>query len=149
MSRPDFAYDIYINASRERVWKGLLEPEFTRQYWFHEHVSDFQEGSDWKMIRADGSGVETNVGRILEAVPHEKLVLTWSRAGEGDVPERTSRLSIALGEMDWPGGPWTALHLEHTDFGDDHEMRDSVSGGWPMLLSGLKTLLEVGFGGGA
>jgi hypothetical protein len=35
--------------------------------------------------------------------------------------------------------------LEHTDFQGDTEMQNGVSGGWPMVLSGLKTLLEAGF----
>ena len=145
MSKPDFAYAIYICASREKVWKGLLEPEFTRQYWFGDNLSDWQAGSKWEHRRSDGSGQGNIVGRVLESELHEKLVLTWSRAGEEDDPARTSRVSFTLADVDWPGGPWTALTLEHTDFGDDTEMRDSVSGGWPMLLSGLKTLLEVGF----
>ena len=145
MSKPDFAYDIYINASREEVWKGLLEPEFTRQYWFHDNVSDWQEGSRWEHRSRVGEKKVDIVGKVLESVLHEKLVLTWARPGDEADPERTSRVTFELGDVDWPGGPWTSLHLEHTDFGDDHEMRDSVSGGWPMVLSGLKTLLEKGF----
>ena len=145
MTKPDFAYTIYINASREQVWKGLLEPEFTRQYWFHENVSDWQEGSTWEH-RSVGETPNVDIeGVVLESEPHHKLVLTWSRKGEAEDPTRTSKLSFALGDVDWPGGPWTSLHLEHTDFGEDHEMRESVSGGWPMVLSGLKTLLEKGF----
>lgn len=145
MSKPDFAYTIYINASREQVWAGLLESEFTRQYWFHDNVSDWREGSDWEHRRSDESAAVDIAGKVLESEPPEKLVLTWSRPEHRQDPAKASRLSIVLGEVDWPGGPWTSLHLEHTDFGDDIEMRDSVSGGWPMILSGLKTLLEVGF----
>ena len=54
-------------------------------------------------------------------------------------------MTFRLADVEWPGGPWTCLTLEPTDFGPDDEMRDSVSGGWPMVLSGLKTLLEAGF----
>ncbi len=41
-----------------------------------------------------------------------------------------------------PLGP--GVSIEHTDSGDDAEMQDGVSSGWPMVLSGLKTLLESG-----
>ena len=75
---------------------------------------------------------------------HRKLGLTWSRPAEASNPARTSRLTIRLADQDWPGGPWTAVTLEHTAFQDDNEMLDGVSGGWPMVFSGLKTLLEAG-----
>jgi len=145
MNKPDFAYAIYIRASREEVWKGLLEPEFTRQYWLHDNVSDWQVGSKWEHRRSDGSEKLDIVGLVLESELHRKLVFTWSRPEDVDDPNRTSRVTVILTDEDWPGGPWTGVTFEHTDFGDDSEMRDSVSGGWPMVLSGLKTLLESGF----
>ena len=143
MSKPDFAYAIYIRASREQVWNGLLEPEFTRQYWMGENVSDWKVGSAWEHHQGDPQKLMI-VGKVLESEPHTRLVLTWSRPADADNPECTSRVTFALSDVDWPGGPWTALNLEHTDFQDDSEMRESVSHGWPALMSGLKTLLEVG-----
>lgn len=145
MSRPDFAYVIYIRATREEVWNGFLESEFTRQYWVHDNVSDWKVGSTWEHRRSDGSEKLDVVGKVLESELHKKLVFTWSRPGDTDDPQRTSRVSVELADQDWPGGPWTAVTLEHTDFQGDVEMRESVSGGWPMVLSGLKTLLEAGF----
>ena len=62
MTKPDFAYAIYIRATREEVWNGLLEPEFTRQYWIHDNVSD------WKVVL---SGLKT----LLEAGLRESMVL--------------------------------------------------------------------------
>ncbi len=145
MSKPDFAYAIYIRATREEVWNGFLEPEFTRQYWVHDNVSDWKVGSTWEHRRSDGSEKLDIVGKVLESERHKKLVFTWSRPGDADNPARTSRVTVELADQDWPGGPWTAVTLEHTDFQGDTEMQDSVSGGWPMVLSGLKTLLEAGF----
>ena len=144
MSKPDFVYTIYIRATREEVWKGLLEPEFTRQYWVHDNVSDWKVGSTWEHRRSDASEKLDIVGAVLENEPHEKLVVTWSRPEDKDNPARTSRVTFRLADEDWPGEPWTALTVEHTDFKDDAEMKESVSGGWPMVLSTLKTLLETG-----
>ncbi len=145
MSKPDFAYVIYIRATREEVWNGFLEPEFTRQYWVHDNVSDWKVGSTWEHRRSDGSEKLDIVGKVLESERHKKLVFTWSRPGDTDNPARTSRVTVKLADQDWSGGPWTAVILEHTDFQGDSEMQDSTSGGWPMVLSGLKTLLEAGF----
>lgn len=145
MSKPDFAYVIYIRATREEVWNGLLQPEFTRQYWVHDNVSDWKVGSTWEHRRSDGSEKLDIVGKVLESDPHRKLVFTWSRPGDVDNPERTSRVTVRLADQDWPGGPWTAVTLEHTGFQGDTEMQRGTSSGWPMVLSGLKTLLEAGF----
>jgi len=145
MTKPDFAYAIYIRATREEVWNGFLEPEFTRQYWFHDNVSDWKAGSKWEHRRSDGSETVDIVGKVLESELHKRLVITWSRPADIDNPARISRVTVQLADQDWPGGPWTEVILEHTDFQDDTEMRESVSGGWPMVLSGLKTLLEAGF----
>lgn len=144
MSKPDHAYVIYIRATREEVWKGLLEPEFTRRYWVHDNLSDWRAGSKWEHRRSDGTEITDIAGRVLEIEPRRKLVISWSRPADLDVPERTSRVSIRLADQDWPGGPWTAVSLEHTDLGDDTEMRRGITSGWPMVLSGLKTLLEAG-----
>ena len=114
--------------------------EFTRQYWVHDNVSDWKVGSTWEHRRSDGSEKLDIVGKVLESERHKKLVFTWSRPGDTDNPARTSRVT----DEDWPGGPWTAVTLEHTDFQDDTEMKEGASGGWPMVLSGLKTLLEAG-----
>jgi uncharacterized protein YndB with AHSA1/START domain len=145
MTKPDFAYAIYIRATRKEVWNGFLEPEFTRQYWFHDNVSDWKAESKWEHRRIDGSETVDIVGKVLESELHTRLVITWSRPADIDNPARISRVTVQLADQDWPGGPWTEVILEHTDFQDDTEMRESVSGGWPMVLSGLKTLLEAGF----
>ncbi len=76
---------------------------------------------------------------MLENELHRKLTFTWSRPDDIDNPQRTSHVAIELADQNWPGGPWTAVTLEHTDFQADAEMRGGVSGGWPMVFSALKT----------
>ncbi len=144
MNQPDFAYVIYIRATCEEVWNGLLQPEFTRQYWFHDNVSDWKVGSMWEHRRSDDSGIIDIAGKVIESELHKKLVLSWSRPDDIDKPVRTSRVTVQVSDQGWPGGPWTAVTLEHADLQDDTEMLDGVSSGWPMVFSGLKTLLEAG-----
>lgn len=152
MSKPSFVYTTYINASADAIWAGLLEPEFTRQYWLHDNVSDWQVGSRWEHLQAEPpEGVEAPwpvepgrvdiVGEVLESERPTRLVLSWVEPKHEGQAEKTSRVAFDLEPIDWPGGPWTKLVVSHTEM-DDH-MAASVSEGWPMLLSGLKTLLEV------
>lgn len=151
MSKPSFVYTTYINASMEAVWRGLLDPEFTRVYWMHDNVSDWEVGSRWEHVQVEPpEGIEAPwevvpgkadiVGEVVESDRPRRLVLTWaSPRHEGD-PARRSRVAFDLEPIDWPGGPWTKLVLAHTDM--DDEMAASVSEGWPMVLSGMKTLVE-------
>ena len=142
MSKPQFVYVIYIQASAEQVWNGLVDPRLTRIYWLHENVSDWKPGSRWEHKRVPGGAVDI-VGKVLESDPPHRLVLSWSFPQEEDNPARTSRLSFLIEPEEWPGGPWMRLTVAHTDL--DEELRESVSYGWPATMSVLKTLLESKF----
>ena len=144
MDKAQFVYVIYINASQERVWKGLLDPELTRRYWWHDNVSDWRSGSRWEHRRSDGSGTIDIVGTVVESDQPRRIVLTWSAPADAEDPAKVSRVTFDLSPEDWPGGPWTRLQVTHGDLEPDSKMLHSVSYGWPGVCSGLKTLLEVG-----
>lgn len=152
MSRPSFVYTMCINASPEAVWQAIVDPTFTRQYWMHDNLSDWEVGSRWEHVQvAPPEGVEAPwtptpgkvdiTGEVVESDHPRRLVLTWvSPKHEGD-PARTSRVAFDLEVLeDWPGGPWTKLTLSHTEM--DDEMAASVSYGWPLVLSVMKTIVE-------
>lgn len=151
MSKPSFVYTSYINADAESVWRGIMDPAFTRRYWFHDNVSDWQVGSRWEHVQAappEGvaapwpvkPGQVDIVGEVVEIERPRRLVLTWAQPKHEGDPARTSRVEFDLEALDWPGGPWTKLTLSHTEM--DDEMAASVSFGWPALLSVMKTLVE-------
>jgi uncharacterized protein YndB with AHSA1/START domain len=140
--KPQFAYVIYIRATPEQVWNGLLDPEMTRQYWMHENVSDWKTGSSWTHKRTDAAGTVDIVGEVLESDPPRRMVLTWAQPMDAKNPEKISRVTFELESQDWPGGPWVSLKVTHSDLEADSEMFHSVSFGWPALVSVLKTLLE-------
>lgn len=142
MSKPSFVYTIYIHASPEQVWEGLTEPEFTRLYWMHEQVSDWQVGSRWELKQPGDGGTVHNVGEILEYDRPNRLSYTWALTAEEGQPEKTSKVLFEIETQDWPGGPWVALKLSHTELEPGSDMLASISFGWPALMSGLKTLLE-------
>lgn len=143
MSDSSFSYVTYIHATPDEVWDGLVNSEFTRRYWFHDNVSDWKPGSEWTHRRTDEQRTVDIAGKVLESDPPNRLVLSWARPGDLDDPERTSRVTFELTpQTEWPLGPWTGLRLEHSEFGEDREMLESVSFGWPGVLSGLKSILE-------
>ena len=114
----------------------------TRKYWMHDNISDWKAGSPWTHKRTDPAGTVDIVGNVVESDRPRRLVLTWAQPAEAGNAEKTSRVSFDLTPEDWPGGPWTRVTVSHTDLEPDSEMLESVSYGWPALMSGLKTLLE-------
>ena len=66
--------------AREQVWQALTDADLTARYWGHANVSDWQPGSSWEHRRVDGSGNVDVVGRVLEAEPPTRLVITFEDA---------------------------------------------------------------------
>jgi uncharacterized protein YndB with AHSA1/START domain len=78
-------------------------------------------------------------GKVVESNPPRRLVYTWARPAEADDVSRHSRVAIDI-EPHIDG--LVRLTVTHEDL--DTQMFAGVSGGWPMVLSNLKTLLETG-----
>jgi len=136
--KPSFVYVTYIESTPEKVWHALTDPEVTARYWGHENVSDWREGSAWEHRRTDGSGVADVVGTVVESRPPHRLVTTWSDPGTRD-PATTSTVTFDI----QPYGEIVRLTVTHEDLADETELR-GAAGGWPAVLSNLKSLLETG-----
>jgi uncharacterized protein YndB with AHSA1/START domain len=130
-----FVYSIYIAASAQTVWKALLDGEFTRQYWGHVNVSDWQSGSSWEHRKADATGKVAIVGEVIEAQAPHRLVITWADPADRGRKDRRSRVTVA--DM----VRLTVTH-EHLEAGSDMERK--IASGWPRVFSSLKSLLETG-----
>jgi uncharacterized protein YndB with AHSA1/START domain/DNA-binding transcriptional ArsR family regulator len=135
--RPSYVYVTYIESTPEKVWHALTDADVTAEYWGHSNVSDWQEGSTWEHRRTDGSGVADVVGTVVESRPPRRLVTTWSDPG-GDDP-RTSTVTFDI----QPYGEIVRLTVTHEDLATDQDLRDAA-GGWPAVLSNLKSFLETG-----
>jgi uncharacterized protein YndB with AHSA1/START domain len=138
MNNEKFVYVTYIATTPQEVWKALLEGELTRQYWKHENVSDWKPGSKWEHVADDGKRTVRLIGKVLEAIPNKRLVLTW-----GDVPDaadeaKHSRVAIDIETV----GEMVRVTVTHDDLTPD--MRRQISNGWPRVLSSLKSFLETG-----
>lgn len=141
MARSTFAYVTYIRTTQQRLWSALTEDsEFMKQYWFGVHcVSAWRAGSPWKMVHPDGS--VSDAGEILESEPPKRLVIRWHHQKRPElVAEGESRCTFELETI----GPTVKLSITHTIEREGSQLINAVSGGWPKILSNLKSLIETG-----
>lgn len=140
MLKSKFVYVTYIRTTPEKLWEALLQPEFTKLYWGGVTMqSDWQPGASWTMTLGDGR--LGDAGEIVEIDAPRRLVIRWRNhwkpelAAEGD-----SRCTIELE----PSAGFVKLTLLHEMDRPESRFIEAVSGGWPKILSGLKSLLETG-----
>jgi uncharacterized protein YndB with AHSA1/START domain len=141
MARSTFVYVTYIRTTPEKLWSALTEDvEFMKQYWFGVHCeSRWTAGSSWKMVHADGHILDA--GEIVEAQPPRRLVIRWHHQ---DKPElKAEGESLCTMELE-PSGPSVKLSITHTIEREPSKLIEAVSGGWPKVVSNLKSLLETG-----
>ena len=140
MARSTYVYVTYIRTTPEKLWSALTDAEFMKQYWFGMHCeSQWVPGSSWKLISEEGQVYD--VGQILEAEPPRRLVLRWQNQWKPELTaEGESQCTMELE----PVGPAVKLSITHTIEREGSKFIEAVSGGWPKILSNLKSLLETG-----
>lgn len=135
-----FIYVTYIKTSPERLWSALTSPEFQRQYWFGMHQeSAWSRGADWKMVFPDGRIADA--GEVLEADPPRRLVLNWRNEFRPEL--KAEGYSTCTYELE-PAGDAVKLTVTHVIDREGSQVIEAVSGGWPRILSNLKSFLETG-----
>lgn len=141
MSKPDFVYVTYITTTAEKLWDALVNPETTKLYWAnHRNASDWQPGSRWEHRDYDDASRVDVVGTVVESDPPKRLVLTWARPAEAENEAKHSRVTFELE----PVQDAVRLTVIHDNLASDPDMLRAISGGWPAVLSSLKSLLETG-----
>jgi uncharacterized protein YndB with AHSA1/START domain len=134
-----FVYVTYIRSTPEKVWAALTTPEFTKQFWAGTWpVSDWKPGSEWKIMIPDGRIGDS--GRVLEIDHPKRLVLSWRNEFLPELKNEMSRATFDLEQQ----GDMVKLTLVHESEHADSLLIDTLSNGWPVLLSSLKSLLETG-----
>ena len=135
-----FVYVTFIRTTPERLWSALTDPVFTKQYWFGTHQeTDWKAGSSWQLVFSDGRIAD--VGEIVEADPPRRLVLKWRNEFRPELKaEGYSRCTMDLEPMDGAVKLTITHVMDHTE----SKFIEAVSGGWPLVLSNLKSLLETG-----
>jgi uncharacterized protein YndB with AHSA1/START domain len=141
MARSTFVYVTYIRTTPERLWSALTgDAEFMKQYWFGMHCeSDFTTGSPWKLV--NDRGEVWDAGEIVQADPPRGLVIRWEHQMRPELKaEGASLCKIEL----VPAGQAVRLTITHSVEREGSKLVEAVSGGWPKILSNLKSLLETG-----
>ncbi|HYO36226.1 MAG TPA: metalloregulator ArsR/SmtB family transcription factor [Geodermatophilus sp.] len=138
-SVPTYVYVTYIRAGAEQVWHALTDADLTARYWGHANVSDWRPGSRWEHRRPDGSGTVDVAGRVLEADPPRRLVITFGAPDGDEPPGGDSVVTFVLEEQ----GGIVRLTVTHENLADAKALGE-ISHGWPAVLANLKSLLETG-----
>ena len=140
MPRSTFIYVTYIRTTPQKLWSALTDEEFMKQYWFGTRCeSEWTAGSSWKMWHPDGR--LTDSGEIVEAEPPRRLVIRWQNQFKPELKaEGASQCTIELE----PLGTAVKLSIIHRIEREPSKFIEAVSGGWPKIISNLKSLLETG-----
>jgi uncharacterized protein YndB with AHSA1/START domain len=131
-------FEIYIKTTPERLWEAIVDPALRRKYSFGIGVeSDWTPGSSYEGVTGKGTPMVT--GENLEVEPPRRLVQSfqalWSDGVKG---EGSSRVTWEIEQVE----DSCRLLVIHDQLAEG--ANEELFGGWPMVLSGLKTLLETG-----
>jgi uncharacterized protein YndB with AHSA1/START domain/DNA-binding transcriptional ArsR family regulator len=152
--KPEFVYVTYIATTPERLWQALTDPQFTMAYWGRRYFTDWNKGSTYG-VEQSGIRVDDPGQIILECDPPRRLSYTWNAVNDemaekfGWDPDfysraKAERLSKVTFEIDPQDDGQVRLTVVHDGFEDDGSaVLVSISGGWPRVLSALKTFLET------
>jgi uncharacterized protein YndB with AHSA1/START domain len=131
-------FEIYIKTSPERLWEAITDTEMRRRYSFGvATTSDWTAGSEYRS--AVPGVIDIASGENVEVEPPRRLVQTFRALWSEEVErEGTSRVTWEIE----PVGSSCRLRVTHDELPEG--ANSELFGGWPMILSGLKTLLESG-----
>jgi uncharacterized protein YndB with AHSA1/START domain/DNA-binding transcriptional ArsR family regulator len=132
-------FEIFIKTTPERLWDAITDPEQRAQYSFGvETHSDWSAGSRYKA--SVPGAIDIAEGENIEVEPPRRLVQSftalWSDDVKGQGPSRVTW------EIEPVGDDSCRLTVVHDQL--QPGANSELYGGWPMILSGLKTLLETG-----
>jgi uncharacterized protein YndB with AHSA1/START domain len=149
-------YQVYIKASAQAIWDAITKPEWSERYAYGGRVAyDLKPGGRYSHnssaeMRSAGLPEEIIVGEVIESDPPRKLVQTWHPIWDpGSAAEQHTRLTYEIEAFDGGMCKVTIIHdvagapiIAHMVAGQGDPNRGG--GGWPWVLSDLKSLLETG-----
>ena len=135
-----FVYVTYIRTTPDQLWTALTSSEFAQQYWLGARPeADWRAGGAWKLVRPDGKLADA--GEIVEFDAPRRLAIRWRHEM---TPEfQAEGWSLCTMELE-PAGAAVKLTVTHRMDKEDSKFIQATAGGWPQILSNLKSLLETG-----
>ena len=141
MTAPELAtqvYSIFIRTTPEKLWEAITTPQFTQQYFYGARITVVPD--HYESLGPDGSGLTG--GDVVEFDPPRKLVHSWRSLWDPEQAEEpASRLTWEIEPQD---GGYCQLTVTHDQLEASPKTAASVSRGWMLVISGLKTVLETG-----
>ncbi len=138
MSKPVFVYVTYIASTPDKVFKALTDTEATGKFWFGNAVT-----SDWKVgspVTFHREGKLILQGQVLEYDPPRRLSHSFKPMHDAAFSaEQPSRVVYELEQQ----RDQVKLTVTHDGFAEDSKVFASISNGWPLVLSSLKSYLET------
>ena len=140
MARSTFVYVTYIRTTPQKLWSALTDPALMEQYWFGMRCeSEWKAGSPWKLKSGDGEVWDS--GEIVESDPPRRLVIRWQHQKKPEL--KAEGATLCTMELE-PAAGAVKLSITHTIEREASQVIHAVSGGWPKVISNLKSLLETG-----
>ncbi len=135
-----FVYVIFIKTTPDALWAALTTSEFMKQYWFGVSIeTDWKVGSPWTMVRENGEVTDT--GEVLASDKPRHILLKWRNEFRPELKaEGYAYCSYDIEQVEGA----VKLTVTHAIDIVDAKLITAVSGGWPRILSNLKSLLETG-----
>jgi uncharacterized protein YndB with AHSA1/START domain/DNA-binding transcriptional ArsR family regulator len=132
-------FEIYIKTTPNRLWQAITDSEQRAKYNFGVGIrSDWAPGSTYEAVHP-ASPQPISAGENLEIDPPRRLVQSFNALWGEDV--QSEGTSTVTWEIE-PVGDSCRLIVTHSDLREG--ANDQLYGGWPMILSGLKTFIETG-----
>ena len=138
--KPKLVYELIIRTTPADLWDAMTNPERTPNFYYDARVdADWRVGGHIRYVAEGNTYIE---GEILELEPERKLrthiKALWEAGLENDPPTRETWTIEPL------DGDLVKLTVVHDGFEEKTATYESAAGGWPMILSGLKTYVETG-----
>jgi uncharacterized protein YndB with AHSA1/START domain len=136
----EFVYVTFIRTTPEKLWSALTDPSQMKEYWFGmQFQTEWRKGAQWQMIFPDGRVADT--GEILELDRPKRIQLRWRNEFKPEL--KAEGFALCTIELERYGDA-VRLSIAHSIERADSKFIQAVSGGWPKILSNLKSLLETG-----
>src|SRR5918994_1795003 len=133
-------FEIYIKTTPERLWEAITDSEMRQKYTFGVGISsDWKAGSSYEAVHPR-AGIRISEGENLEVDPPRRLVQSFTALWSDEV--KSEGASRVTWEIEPVGDDSCRLTVIHDELRED--ANEELYGGWPQILSGLKTLLETG-----
>lgn len=135
-----FVYVTFIRTTPEKLWSALTDANQMKEYWFGMQIqTEWKAGAEWQMVFPDRRVADR--GEILELERPKRIQLKWRNEFRPEL--KAEGFTLCTMDLEPVGGA-VRLTITHTIERADSSFIRAVSGGWPRILSNLKSLLETG-----